>query len=91
MERPSRAEPSAAPQAQLMTIDEAAAYLNVPARWVGDAARQHRLRCTRLGKHVRFRREHLDELIDACEQPVLDQPNLSLVGQPQRHSARFRL
>lgn len=90
MDRPAQGGP-AAPQARLMTIDEAAAYLNVPARWVGDAARQHRLRCTRLGKHVRFRREHLDELIDACEQPVLGQLKLSAVGEPRRHSGRSRL
>lgn len=54
----------------LMTIDEAAQYLNVPARWVADAVRQRRIRCTRIGKHVRFRVEHLDELVTAGEQPV---------------------
>jgi len=56
--------------ASLLTIDEAAAYLNVPARWVADAVRQRKIRCTRLGKHVRFRIEHLEELIIAGEQPV---------------------
>jgi excisionase family DNA binding protein len=54
----------------LLTIDEAAEYLNVPARWVADAARQREVRCTRIGKHVRFRVEHLDELVTAAEQPV---------------------
>lgn len=54
----------------LLTTDEAAAYLNVPARWVADAARQRRIRCTRIGKHVRFRLEHLEELIAAGEQPA---------------------
>lgn len=56
----------------LLTIDEAAAYLNVPARWVAEAVRRHRIRCTRIGKHVRFRVAHLEELIVAGEQPVLD-------------------
>ena len=46
-------------QQHLLNIDEAAAYLNVPARWVADAVRQHKVRCTRIGKHVRFRIEHL--------------------------------
>jgi excisionase family DNA binding protein len=54
----------------LLNIDEAAAYLNVPARWVADAVRQRKLRCTRIGKHVRFRIEHLEELIAAGEQPA---------------------
>jgi excisionase family DNA binding protein len=54
----------------LLTTEEAAAYLNVPARWVAEAARQGRVRCTRIGKHVRFRMEHLDELIAAGEQQV---------------------
>jgi excisionase family DNA binding protein len=54
----------------LLTIDEAAAYLNVPARWVADAVRQRKVRCTRIGKHVRFRIEHLEELMAAGEQPV---------------------
>lgn len=53
----------------LLDIDEAAAYLNVPRRWVADAVRQRRIRCTRIGKHVRFRIEHLDELVTAGEQP----------------------
>jgi len=58
------------PGRPLLTIDEAAEYLNVPARWVADAVRQRRVRCTRIGKHVRFRLEHLDELVTAGEQPV---------------------
>jgi excisionase family DNA binding protein len=58
------------PYRPLLNIDEAAEYLNVPARWIADAVRQRKVRCTRIGKHVRFRLEHLDELINAGEQPV---------------------
>ena len=54
----------------LLSIEEAAAYLNVPTGWVADAVRERRIRCTRIGKHVRFRIEHLDELVAAGEQPV---------------------
>ncbi|CUR54630.1 hypothetical protein NOCA2200020 [metagenome] len=84
-------EPPAAPR-PLLTIDEAAAYLQVPARWVADAVRLRRVRCTRIGKHVRFRIEHLDELIAAGEQPVTTpaQP-LALVHEARRHSGRARL
>ena len=64
-------EPRTPPQqGPLLTIDEAATYLNVPARWVADAVRQRKVRCTRIGKHIRFRLEHLDELVAAGEQPV---------------------
>jgi len=80
-------EPRTPPyQRPLMTIDEAATYLNVPARWVADAVRQHKVRCTRIGKHVRFRVEHLDELVTAGEQPVT-----SDVIPIQRNRARSKL
>lgn len=66
-------EPALPPQPALLTIEEAAAYLNVPARWVADAVRQRRMRCTRIGKHIRFRIEHLEELIASGEQPVTNE------------------
>lgn len=80
------------PHQPLLTIDEAAAYLNVPARWVADAVRRRKVRCTRIGKHVRFRIEHLEELVAAGEQPVTTpaQP-LALVPRPRRRGGRSRL
>lgn len=75
----------------LLTIAEAAEYLNVPRRWVSEAVRLQRVRCTRIGKHVRFRPEHLDELIEAGEQPVLGPPFLTMVSSQQRSSGRSRL
>ena len=74
---------------RLLTIQEAADYLNVPVRWVQDAVQQHRVRCTRIGKHVRFTPEHLAELIEAGEQPVLT-PSHAAVPQI-RHGRRSRL
>lgn len=56
--------------ARLMTIDDAAEYLNVAPKWVKEAVRLRQIRCTRLGRHVRFRAEHLEEFIAAHEQPV---------------------
>ncbi len=84
--------PEQASHRSLLNIDEAAAYLNVPARWVADAVRQRKVRCTRIGKHVRFRIEHLEELIAAGEQPVSTpaQP-LAFVPQPRRRGGRSRL
>jgi excisionase family DNA binding protein len=76
----------------LLNIDEAAAYLNVPARWVADAVRLRKLRCTRIGKHVRFRLEHLEELIAAGEQPATTPTHpLTGVAQPRRRGGRSRL
>ncbi len=57
---------------RLLTVQEAADYLNVSVRWVQDAVQQRRMRCTRIGKHVRFTAAHLTELIEAGEQPVTD-------------------
>lgn len=84
--------PERASYRPLLNMEEAGAYLNVPARWVADAVRQRKVRCTRIGKHVRFRIEHLEELIAAGEQPVTTaaQP-LALVSHPRRRSGRSRL
>jgi excisionase family DNA binding protein len=87
-----KTDPSEQRKQSLLTITEAAAYLNVPARWVTDAVRQRKIRCTRIGTHVRFRPEHLDELIEAGEQPVLTPPQvLRSVGAARVHSGRCGL
>ena len=75
----------------LFTIAQAASYLNVPQRWVAEAVRTRRVRCTRIGKHVRFRPEHLEELIVAGEQPVLVPANLTALPTRRVSSARSRL
>lgn len=88
----TRPNDEAATQAgHLMTIDEDAAYLNVPHRWVAEAVRARRIRCTRIGKHVRFRPEHLEELITAGEQPVSAPLTGSLVPLHGRANSRSRL
>lgn len=74
----------------LLTIDEAAAYLNVPTRWVAEAVRVRRIRCSRIGKHVRFRPEHLDELIAAGEQAVTE-PNAPIVSSQPPRTGRSHL
>jgi excisionase family DNA binding protein len=74
---------------RLLTVQEAAEYLNVPVRWVQDAVQQRRVRCTRIGKHVRFSAEHLLELIEAGEQPVI--VPAATVPDLHRRNARSRL
>jgi excisionase family DNA binding protein len=61
------------PAQPLLTIAQAASYLNVPERWVADAVRQGRIRHARVGKHVRFKIEYLEEFVASCEQPVTAQ------------------
>jgi excisionase family DNA binding protein len=67
-----------------MTVTEAASYLSVPTRWLSEAVRQRRVRCTRLGRHIRFRQEHLDEFIEANEQPVTTRPVARTTLRPVR-------
>lgn len=80
-----------ADEQHLFTIAQAASYLNVPQRWVAEAVRTRRVRCTRIGKHVRFRPEHLEELIEAGEQPVLAPANLIALPPRRVSSGRSRL
>lgn len=84
--------PERASYRPLPNIDEAAVYLDAPARWVADAVRQRQVRSTSIGKHVRFRIEHLEELIVAGEQPVTTpaQP-VALVPPARRRGGRSRL
>lgn len=56
---------------RLLTSAEVAKYLGVTERWLADEVRARRVRCTRIGKHVRFTHEHLREIIKSREQPVL--------------------
>lgn len=74
----------------LLTTKEAAEQLNVPERWVADAVRAGLIRCTRLGKHIRFRPEHLEELINAGEQPVTAAPT-KLITVPKVSGRRSKL
>lgn len=75
---------------RLLTIQEAADYLNVSARWVQDAVQHRRIRCTRIGKHVRIAPDHLAELIASGEQPVLAPSSLGdLVAVHDRRRSRL--
>jgi excisionase family DNA binding protein len=88
VERATVATPPA--RSALLTIPEAAEYLHVPERWVREAVRLRKVRCTRLGKHVRFRIEHLEELVAAGEQPVTGPP-VRLTALPVQDRRRSRL
>ena len=88
-------QPAQAPERgstiHLLSIEEAATYLNVPQRWVADAVRQRRIRCSRIGKHVRFRLEHLNEFVTACEQPLTAPSDTRVLHLSPKTSGRSRL
>lgn len=58
----------------LLTIEEAAARLAVPASWLKTRVAHHQVACTRLGRHVRFTHEQLAALVAASEQPIARAP-----------------
>lgn len=52
------------PLAPLLTADEAAALLSVPASWVLSEARTNRIPSVRLGRYVRFKRDDLEQWLE---------------------------
>lgn len=50
---------------RLLDVDDVAALLNVPTRWVRQASRDGRLPCVRLGRYVRFDREDVLAWVEA--------------------------
>lgn len=54
---------------RLLRPEHAAWYLNVKTSWVYEAVRAGRLPCRRVGRHIRFTRQMLDDWL--AEQPTL--------------------
>ena len=55
---------------RLLTIEQAAAVLNVPRSWLRDKVTVREVPHLRLGRHVRFAPEHLRRIIAASETPT---------------------
>jgi excisionase family DNA binding protein len=55
---------------QLLTVDEAAAYLNVTVRFVRRIIAERRIGVHRLGRHVRLSTEDLDAFVLAGRSPA---------------------
>jgi excisionase family DNA binding protein len=49
----------------LLNVEEAAAYLNSTTRWIRRSVAERRIRFTRLGRRLAFRRSWLDQCIDS--------------------------
>lgn len=53
--------PAALSEDRPLRPEQAAWYLNVKTSWVYEAVRSGRLPCRRVGRHIRFTRQMLDE------------------------------
>lgn len=73
-----------APTAPLLTIDQAAAVLNVPRSWLRDKVTHRQVPHLRLGRHVRFAPEHLQRIITASEATTMS----TAAPTGSRHSRR---
>lgn len=60
-----------APSLELFTIVEAAELLRVPEGWLRKRVSAQAVPHTRLGKHVRFTADHLQQIVARDEQPAL--------------------
>lgn len=49
----------------LLSVGEAAAYLNTTSRWMRRSVAERRLRFTHLGRRLAFRRSWLDEYVES--------------------------
>lgn len=55
---------------ELLTLAEAAEYLNVTERFILRCRYEQRLAYVKLGKHLRFRRTDLDAFVEAQRHPA---------------------
>lgn len=68
----------------LLTVEEAATRLAVPASWLKQRVAAHAIACTRLGRHIRFTAAQLDAIIASSEQPVAVLPLTGLTRRSRR-------
>jgi excisionase family DNA binding protein len=74
----------------LLDLDGAADYLNVPKSWLEIAVRRRKVGCTRIGKHIRFTRKHIEDIIRVGEQDPV-RPYEQKPTSVHRGRARSRL
>lgn len=79
-------------ESPLMDYTAAAQWLGVPKSWLEREVQAGRAPHTRLGKHVRFTRYHLDQLVTSNERGVKvvapPAPAMTLKPSPKRRKAR---
>ena len=81
---PGAGRPDASPVPLLMTLEEAAEALSVPPSWLRTRVAEHKVACTRLGRHIRFTRQQLQDVVDMSVQPVVPVPLTGLTRRSRR-------
>ncbi|HUP70784.1 MAG TPA: helix-turn-helix domain-containing protein [Acidimicrobiales bacterium] len=66
--------PLSLPNAELLTVEEAAAALNVTVRFIRRLVAERRIAVVRLGRHVRFARHDLDAFVLASRSEAIQAP-----------------
>ena len=64
----------------LYTPAQAADLLQVTENWLTDRVSANVIRCTRLGRYIRFSRADLDLLIEQSTQAPIEAPRLRSAG-----------
>lgn len=85
--RPGATIPDCLPDrdaSRLLTVQQAAAQLNVPVSWLRGRVANRAVACTRLGRHVRFTQAQLAAIVAAAEQPRTDDPPAGLTRRSRR-------
>lgn len=89
---PSAGEPAGDPVPTLFTPAQAAGLLQVPESWLRRRAGRRLVPCTFLGKHLRFSRANLDQIIaDAARPPATARRSVSDTGAEPRRRGRLPL
>lgn len=72
--------PSSSPNAELLTVEEAADALNVTVRFIRRLVTERRIAVVRLGRHVRLAEEDLHAFVAASRSEAIQEP-LRLPGR----------
>jgi excisionase family DNA binding protein len=78
------------PRRNLLTITEAADVLNVPYNWLRVKVTERKVPHTRIGKHVRFTEQHLQQIIASGEIAALKDDHQAARPGPRMRGRRRR-
>jgi hypothetical protein len=82
---PTAGQPAGSPAPVLFTPGQAAGLLQVRESWLRRRAAQRLVPCTFLGKHLRFSRADLDQILADAARPLASSPRRGLSGGPSSH------
>ncbi len=68
----------------LLTLEQVADALCVPASWLKRRVASHTVACTRLGRHIRFTPQQMAAIVEDAAQPVAPAPVTGLTRRSRR-------